>query len=337
MRRIYYNEKPLCIYGIPEFETTQKLRRLPDALIERFTGQRDGFPRTGIRCPGARLAFKTNSKRFTVGIRLKTLSPDLGMSIYACQSAHVLIGERKNARFAGLASPESYTQKEFSGSFTKSAAMEDVTVFLPVTEIVETAWIEIEETAEIEAATPYTYPTPILFYGSSITEGAHATRPNNAYSALLSNRLDFDYYNFGFSSSAMGDPEMAAYIASLPIGMLVMDYDHNAPNAAHLQATHEPFFKLIRAKRPQLPVVMLSSPDFDYAADKAERRDIIRQTYLNAQKAGDVNVRFVDGETLFGEHDRHACTTDTIHPNDLGHYRIAERLEPIIRELLSNR
>ena len=56
--------------------------------------------------PGARIGFKTDAKEFTVKVSLKTLSPDIAMSIYACQSVSVMIGDRQNAVFAGNAKGE---------------------------------------------------------------------------------------------------------------------------------------------------------------------------------------------------------------------------------------
>ena len=334
MRIINYKEDPIKVFGIPTWDEKKQLRRLPEELIRLFTGKLQGFPRVGTRCPGARLCFRTDSEKFKVKITLQTLTPDLGMSIFACQSAHVLIGERRNARFAGLVYPDNYDMKTFEKEFTKDSKMEDVTIFLPMAEIISDVEISIEDKSTIEPPTPYKYSKPVLFYGSSITEGAHATRPSNAYSALLSNRLDFDYFNLGFSGGAKGNPELADFISSLDLSVFVFDYDHNAPDTDHLEATHEPFFKKIREKHPNLPVLMMTSPDFDYATDKAKRREIVRKTYENAKAAGDRNVYFIDGETFFGNKDRHSCTSDTCHPNDLGHYRMAEVIEPVLREIL---
>ena len=58
--------------------------------------------------------------------------------------------------------------------------------------------------------------------------------------------------------------------------------------------THEPFFKRIREANPNLPIVILSKPDFDYTEDGKERRAVIENTYNNAVKAGDkINAGFV--------------------------------------------
>ena len=87
-----------------------------------------------------------------------------------------------------------FNNKIFSKSFKKSNTFEDVLIFLPRNEIVENISVTFPDEATVKEPTPYKYG-PILFYGSSITEGAHASRPSNSYISLLSNRLDFDFYN----------------------------------------------------------------------------------------------------------------------------------------------
>ena len=47
-------------------------------------------------------------------------------------------------------------------------------------------------------------------------------------------------------------------------------------------------------------------------------------------------ILFFFGEQLFGESDWQLCTIDTIHPNDLGFYRIAKTLEPVMKRMLTN-
>ena len=118
----------------------------------------------------------------------------------------------------------------------------------------------------------------------------------------------------------------------------ILDYDHNAPSVDHLRKTHEPFFRIVRKAQPELPVVLVSKPDFDGAPDENRvRRSIILQTYLNALAAGDRHVYFVDGESLFGRDDRDMCTVDGCHPTSLGFLRIADHLEPVLRRALSER
>lgn len=176
---------------------------------------------------------------------------------------------------------------------------------------------------------------PIVFYGSSITQGGCASKAGSAYTTVLCRRLDAAQVNLGFSGNARGEESMARHIASLPMRIFVMDYDHNAPTPEHLERTHEPFFRIIREAQPDLPIILISRPSFDMnPAENTRRRDIIRKTYEHAVAAGDGHVAFVDGETLYGPLDRDMCAVDGTHPNDLGFWRMAEALEPVLRSLL---
>ena len=136
--------------------------------------------------------------------------------------------------------------------------------------------------------------------------------------------------------AAVGETVFAEYIAGLEkISALVYDYDHNAPDPDHLQATHEAFFRIIRNAKPELPVVIMSRPDTDKdPEDAALRRQIIRNTYERARAAGDQHVWFLDGGTFFGTHGRAECTVDGTHPNALGFQRMAEALYPLLQMIL---
>lgn len=325
-------DTPLKVFGIPFFDEKKKLERVPGELREKIMN----LEFLGRRCPGARIGFRTNSRTFTVRVKLKTFTVDIGMSIYASQSVCVMIGDRQNAVFAGLVNPPNYQTMVFERTFHKSETMEEITLWLLRNEEIEIVEVEVEDDAIVEAPSPYKYGKA-LFYGSSITEGGCCCSVTNSYTALLSRWLDLDYYNFGFSNSARGELEMADYINTIDMNFFIMDYDHNAPTAEHLQATHEAFFKRIREKHPLMPVLFLSRPNFRYSGDGKERRAVVEQTYRNALNAGDKNVYYIDGEQLFGEEDWQLCTIDTTHPNDLGSYKMAKAILPVMKEMLGRK
>ena len=225
-------DAPIRVFGVPFFEEKRNLERLPKELIEAL---KYGV-KLGRRCPGTRVCFRTDATEFELELTLEPLSIDVGMAIYSCQSAEVLVGERGRARFAALVNPPNYNTTTFSKKIAKSGKMEDVTIFLPRNEVVSEVKLTFPDNARVEEPTPYRYG-PVLYYGSSITEGGCCCRLTNAYNALLSNRLDIDYYNFGFSGSAKGELIMADYINTIPIKALVYDYDHNSPSVEHLRNT----------------------------------------------------------------------------------------------------
>ncbi|MBO5069638.1 MAG: hypothetical protein J6C37_04670, partial [Roseburia sp.] len=208
MKTYHYFDEPLKLFGVPCLEQTGKVQRLPESLMQKL----HNLELFGRRCPGARLCFRTNSPKVQIKITLETLSVDIWMSILSCQSAFVLVGERSSAHFAGVVFPQNYDAKIFEGTIQKSDEMEDITIFLPRNEGVADVEIGICDDAIIEAPTPYVNEKPVVYYGSSITEGGCCSNMFNVYNAILSNRLNLDYYNFGFSGNAKGEPEVADYI-----------------------------------------------------------------------------------------------------------------------------
>jgi len=213
--------------------------------------------------------------------------------------------------------------------------MRSYVLYLPLYNGLKTLVLALPPEAQLlEGRTPR-IERPIVFYGSSVTQGACASKAGSCYTTLLARRLDAAQLNLGFSGSARGDVDMAHYIASLDMSLFVYDYDHNAPALEHLQATHEPFFRIIREAQPDLPVVMLSRSGGQPGAERDARRETIRNTYLHAVHAGDRHVWFVDGQTLFGEKGRDLCTVDVTHPTDIGFLRMADGLEPLLREILN--
>ena len=127
---------------------------------------------------------------------------------------------------------------------------------------------------------------------------------------------------------------MADYIASLPMSVFVLDYDHNAGSPEQLKATHEPFFKRLRELRPDLPVIMISAADYYLPGGWEVRRNIIRTTYENAVANSDRNVYFLDGHTFYDAVGAQFCRVDHTHPNNLGMWCMAKAIAPILESLL---
>lgn len=329
MKTYNCKQAPFKVFGIPTFEKEKTFYRLPESVTDKL----ENLKTLGKRTPGARVGFKTDATSFTVRLKLKTLSVDTGMSLFACQSISVMIGDRKTSLFQGLVNPANYEQLVMEKTFSKSDKMEEVTLWLPRNEEIEDVEIDLPENANILPPSPYKYG-PVLFYGSSITEGGCCTNVTNNYIALLSRWLDMDFYNFGFSGSAKAETEMGDFLKTIDCKVFVYDYDHNASTPKDLQETHERFFKQIRDAHPSLPILMMSRPNFYDTDECRKRREIIKQTYLNAKNNGDENIYFIDGETFFGEEDRTLCTVDTIHPNDLGFYRMAKAIRPVLENIL---
>lgn len=331
-------DSPVRIYGIADFGKNRQLERFPREVRKKIldfhsSSEDSQLAHILTRTTGARAAFRTDSENIKIVMKLKTLEHDAGMSRFSCSSAAVYTGKGESFTYKGLAVP-GFDDMTGDITFTKENKTEDVMIFFPRNEVVEDIIITLDDGASVSAPTPYKYEKPVVFFGSSITEGGHAALVTNAYTALLSHRLDFEYYNFGLSGNCFGQKIIGEYICTLDPSVFVFDYDHNAASAEKLRQTHEPFFKLVREKLPLLPVIFMTAPNYAHMPEADERREIIRRTYENAKMNGDDNVYFIDGKDFFAEEERQFCTTDTVHPNDYGFHKMAELIEPVLKEIL---
>ena len=113
----------------------------------------------------------------------------------------------------------------------------------------------------------------------------------------------------------------------------VLDYDHNAPSNEHLKETHYPFYKTVREKHPDLPIVLLTRPKFHLAPFEVERLEIVRATYERALAEGDKNIYFIPGPELISPETIETATVDGVHPNDSGFVSMATKLIDVLKEI----
>lgn len=210
-------------------------------------------------------------------------------------------------------------------------------VTLPQYAVVEKIQIGIEKGYGI-AAPQYDYAVkdPIVFYGSSITQGAAASRTGTSFPFLVADYFNADYLNFGFSGSAKGEQSVAQDIASIQMSAFVMEYDHNADTVGDLKETHYDFYKAIRDANPDIPIVMISRLSGGYFISETEaqqRVEVIKQTYERAVSEGDDNLFFIDGSRLRDKYGADCLLADGKHPNDYGMWVISRA---VIEKLRGN-
>lgn len=207
-------------------------------------------------------------------------------------------------------------------------------LFCGVTEL----YIGVQKGSEFSPPVEYNrLGKPIIFYGSSITHGAAASRPGNTYPAMIAQKLGVDHINFGFSGNAKGEKEIADYISRQKMCAFVLDYHHNAYDLNMLKATHYNFYKTVRLRNPFIPIVLVTAPsvnpDEPWIAGGVK---IIQDTYRRAKAEGDKYIYFIDGCHLFDGDFKYSCTVDGCHPNDLGFYKMAKTIGVTLACALEN-
>lgn len=320
------------ISGFPWIKSNKSFCRLGIDSLHKFS---EGIQHLAWYTSGGVVRFISDSPAIAIRVQLISANDMSHMPRSGSSGIDLYIGNGKNKKFVKSAMPRS-GQKEYEAIFEGfEQKVREWTINMPLYNGVKKLEIGLLSGTKLEKPSDYSIENPIVFYGSSITQGGCASRPGNSYTHIICRWLNANMVNLGFSGSAKGEPEMAELISRIEMSAFVMDYDHNAPDIEHLKKTHENFFKTIRKAQAHLPVVIVSMPDFDKTPDESEaRRAIIYETYKNAINRDDKNVYFVDGQTLFGSENRDACTVDGCHPNDLGFMRMAENMYPIIKQAL---
>ena len=324
------------IYGLVPENDGVLTRRIPLEIAEKVSPGVSGQSGYGA---GGRIVFLTNSP--FVALRIEYGSGAVptvcnhcfsyGFDLYKfCDEKDVFVGAYRPANDFDFHFAEFKVQTRNDGETIC------YTLNMPHFAEIKKLYIGLEKGSYLGKRKKYRNSKPIVFYGSSITHGAAAGRPGNTYENFISQKYNLDYINLGFAGQAKGEKEMAEYITSLKMCAFVCDYDHNAPDAQHLENTHYPFYEIIRKAYPDIPYIMVSKPDFypnnDY---NAKRRAIIKASYDKAVAEGDKNVYFIDGETLFEGDFSESCTSDGCHPNDLGFFRMAEKIGKVIADALN--
>lgn len=335
---LYYNalETPFSVEGFAWRKDGEKLYRIPKQTASNPNLK--NIAGLANHTAGGAVRFQTDSRNIALRYKLKDTTDMPHMTRSGACGFDVFISSPGNQdSYLKTVHPPRRAISEYSKEQVKIAQfqqrrMRQFTIWLPLYGGVESLEVGIEKGAKILAPMPHKIKKPVLFYGSSITQGGCASRPANAYTTMLCRELDAEQINLGFSGNAKGEIEIARDIASLNLAAFVFDYDYNAPTPEHLEKTHEPFFLEIRKKHPNLPIIILSR--CSNMTDR--RRDIVKQTYLNAVARGDKNVSFIDGAELFGTTDKKYPTVDGCHPNDLGFYLMFQRILPTLKETLIN-
>ncbi len=211
------------------------------------------------------------------------------------------------------------------------------TLYLPLYNGVDRLMIGVPKGASFSPIEPRRDPA-IVFYGTSITHGACASRPGMPHPAILGRRLNRPIINLGFSGNGRMEKEVGALLTELEAAAYVIDCLPNMDDKLVRERT-EPLVSQLREARPRVPIVLVEDRSFTNAWIRPESRShheasrrALREAYENLRKRKMPKLYYIKGEQLLGDDSEGA--TDGSHPSDLGFMRQAAQFEPILREAL---
>ena len=208
--------------------------------------------------------------------------------------------------------------------------------YLPLYNGVESLAIGVPKGAKFEGLAPRA--KPIVFYGTSITHGACASRPGMVHTGILGRWFDMPVVNLGFSGNGRMDTAVGDFLTQIDAAVYVIDCLPNM-QPADVAAKCVPLVKQLRNAKPGTPIVLVEDRRFtnDWITPAkhkfhSENHAALRAAYDTLVKEGVQNLHYIEGDHLYGDDTEGA--TDASHASDLGFMRQAEVFQPVLKKAL---
>lgn len=321
---------------LPDQERERWFDRLPKSADGKVTSNVWNLSRDSA---GMMFRFKTDATSIHVHYKLR--KPNLamphmpatgvsGIDLYARDDQ----GKWKWVQVTKPAEPE------VKAEIVKGLApgLREYAAYLPLYNGVEFMSIGVAKQSKFEGLVPR--DKPIVFYGTSITHGACASRPGMVHTAILGRKLDRAVVNLGFSGNGKMDKAVGDYLAQVDAAVYVIDC---LPNMQPSDVTAKciPLVKQLREARPKTPIVLVEDRRFtnDWITPAkhefhTENHAALKAAFDALRNEGVEQLYYITGDKLYGDDTEGA--TDASHANDLGFMRQAQVFEPVLREALQH-
>ncbi|WP_074987934.1 SGNH/GDSL hydrolase family protein [Rufibacter ruber] len=287
---------------------------------------------------GIMVQFQTNSKAIKLKWALAKFNTLWNMTPAAINGLDLYGWNGKNWQYVATARPTALQNEDLVVS-NLDGQLRHYRVHLPLYAAAEQVQVGVEESATLEKASQDFIPRKkVVIYGSSITQGASASRPGMAYPAILSRQLNLETFNLGFSGSGKMELPLADILGQMEADVYVLDCVPN-PSPEQIKERAVPFIKRLRELRPNTPILMVESIFRENAHWDQEKKVTVTRQNQEFRKAFDqlkkekfANLYYLPTKDLIG-HD-HEATLDGSHLTDVGFTRLADKVGKQLKKLL---
>lgn len=314
------NTVPLNLYYRID---SSKLNNLPERVAELSSNS-----------SGISISFQTNSKSISIKWTLSKFNSLLNMTSIAVNGLDLYGWNGKKWQFIASAVPSSTSNK---GNVINhlDGKLRSYRFYLPLYSGVKNLEIGVDENAVIEKEPlQLIRRKKVVIYGSSITQGASASRPGMAYPSIMGRDLNIETFNMGFSGSGKMEIQMADIIASMDADVYILDCVPN-PTPDEIHERTVPFVKRLRSLKPDVPIIFVES----IFRETGNWNSVIGNYITNQNKEFSKAYQQLIGENfqklyyvscngVIGED--HEATIDGTHLTDLGFTRMASHIEKVL-------
>ena len=211
-------------------------------------------------------------------------------------------------------------------------------IYLPLYNAVKWMEIGIPEDAHLEFI-PASKEKPIVVYGTSIAQGACASRPAMAWTSIMQRSLDFPLINLGFSGNGKLEKEVLDLINEVNARIYILDCLPNLTDKSE-EETRQLVIKAVQQirKMHQEPILLVEHIGYNNM-DTNENQKLEIEHVNNGCKAafkklqadGYQQLYYLTKEELGLNMD---AWVDCVHPSDWGMITQATAVEKKVREIL---
>lgn len=324
----YHTVDSLTLLGRP-FPSQTLFKRFPDSLNALL---RPAVWKLSKNSTGIAIYFQTNSTQ--ISAKWKT-----GDSVSFGHVANTLVKgldlyalDQQQWYYAGIGRPSNGKSHEATIIKELDGSMRSYLLYLPDYETTDSLSIGIDLNAQLQIPTNSVFENkkPIVFYGTSIVQGASAMRSGMAYPAIIERRLQRETINLGFSGNGQLDSMLAVVLSTIDAATYVIDC---GPNLTAQQAADRtlPFLVQLKTLRPNTPILLVGHIEYPTARFNkgiANRIQGINQAFEQAVQKTNVlglqAVYYLSPKGIIGVDGE--ATVDGVHLTDLGFFRIADAL-----------
>ena len=331
----WYDIRALGLEGKGWNETKDPYDRLPRQAEGKVS---DAVWKLGQHSAGLSVRFITDSPRMSARWTLRNPGlalPHMPASGVSGLDLYAKINGRW--RWLGLGRPDKSPTNTQVLTSNLPPGEREYMLYLPLYNGVQSVEIGVLEGTHLRRSRPKTQK-PVVFYGTSIVQGASASRPGMTYPSILGRKLDYPVVNLGFSGNGKMEIEMANLLATLDPAIYVIDCLPNLEAPDVLERTQR-LVRILRAAHPRTPVILVENIIYqDGMLEQLKRKRYteknaaLRIAFRQLLKGGVRDLYYLSAESLLGSDGE--ATVDGTHPNDLGFSRMATAFEPILRRLL---
>ena len=220
--------------------------------------------------------------------------------------------------------------------FTGEGRGYDFELFLPLYN--EVTWLEVGVPEECELRfLPASLEPPIVVYGTSVAQGACASRPGMAWTNIVHRETDYPVINLGFSGNGLLEEEVFNLMAEIDAKLYILDC---LPNLA-TERTELIYDRMLRGvallrEKSDVPILLI---EHCYSNGSASQQAVDWYMNSNLEQRRAYHTLLEQGvkNLYYLPYDEMGFTIDFMvegcHPNDLGMRQYADALNRKIHEI----